>query len=120
MNTCMYACSTQGITHTRMWMRIRFMRAGGHGTGASQTACGNRRTRKQRGEAAHHVSTQFRRDPDDKRVSRCKWELPRLACSTQVFERAVSSGMRKAAQMDVVVSPPCVAVVSRLSLRTYR
>ena len=43
------------------------------------------------------------------------WELPGLACSTQVFEHAVSSGMRKAANMDVVVSPPCVAVVSRLS-----
>ena len=43
------------------------------------------------------------------------WELPGLVCSTQVFEHAVSSGMRKAAQMDVVVSPPCVAVVSRLS-----
>ena len=53
--------------------------------------------------------------PNDIAITGEIWELPGLACSIQVFEHAVSSGMRKAAQMDVVVSPPCVAVVSRLS-----
>ena len=55
------------------------------------------------------------RPPNGIHMTDNMWELPGLVCSTQVFEHAVSSGMRKAAQMDVVVSPPCVAVVSRLS-----